>query len=63
MNDNKEHNYKGFSEKAIKILNNIKLCMLPLNITDLEKKTREIKNYPEIVKLVEKLGKLTFKKK
>ena len=53
-------------EKAIKILNNLKMCMLPLNIYELDKRTRELKSYPEIVKLVEKLGeklgKLSFKK-
>lgn len=36
--------------------------MLPLNILELDTKTREMKNYPEIVKVVEKLSKLTFKK-
>jgi len=62
MNDDNEQNYKGYCEKAIKILNNLKMCMLPLNIYELDKRTRELKNYPEIVKLVEKLGKLSFKK-
>lgn len=62
LDENNEVNCKGYTEKAIKILNNLKLCMLPLNISNLDKRTREMKNYPEIVKLVEKLGKLTFKK-